>query len=62
MSDRIKLLQKVVVLGNSGAGKTALMEQYVNEVFNNTMVTVSADFKIKKIVINRSVITMQVIS
>ena len=35
MSSRKKVLLKVIILGDSGVGKTSLMNQYVNKKFSN---------------------------
>ena len=35
MSSRKKVLLKVIILGDSGVGKTSLMNQYVNRKFSN---------------------------
>jgi Ras-related protein Rab-7A len=34
MSTRKKVLLKVIILGDSGVGKTSLMNQYVNKRFS----------------------------
>ena len=35
MTSRKKVLLKVIILGDSGVGKTSLMNQYVNKKFSN---------------------------
>lgn len=35
MASRKKVLLKVIILGESGVGKTSLMNQYVNKRFSN---------------------------
>ena len=35
MASRKKVLLKVIILGDSGVGKTSLMNQYVNKKFSN---------------------------
>ena len=35
MQSRKKVLLKVIILGDSGVGKTSLMNQYVNRKFSN---------------------------
>ena len=50
MSNRKKVLLKVIILGDSGVGKTALMNQYVNRKFSNQYkATIGADFLTKDI-------------
>ena len=50
MSNRKKVLLKVIILGDSGVGKTALMNQYVNRKFSNQYKpTIGADFLTKVI-------------
>ncbi|KAK6016599.1 Ras family protein [Ostertagia ostertagi] len=45
MSGRKKALLKVIILGDSGVGKTSLMNQYVNRRFSNQYkATIGADF------------------
>ena len=45
---RVKL--KIILLGNSGVGKTSLLSQYVNGVQNHDqMYTIGVEFKIKDI-------------
>jgi Ras-related protein Rab-7A len=40
-----KQLQKIVLIGDSGVGKTALMNQFINHKFTNTYkATIGADF------------------
>ena len=50
MSNRKKVLLKVIILGDSGVGKTSLMNQYVNRKFSNQYkATIGADFLTKDI-------------
>ena len=45
MASRKKVLLKVIILGDSGVGKTSLMNQYVNKKFSNQYkATIGADF------------------
>merc|ERR1711883_12435 len=57
-----KVLLKVIILGDSGVGKTSLMNQYVNRKFSNQYkATIGADFLTKDITLddNRQV-TLQI--
>ena len=45
-----KVLLKVIILGDSGVGKTSLMNQYVNKKFSNQYkATIGADFLTKEV-------------
>lgn len=56
-----KVLLKVIILGDSGVGKTSIMNQYVNKKFNNQYkATIGADFLTKEVVVDDRVVTMQV--
>jgi len=58
---RKKILLKVIILGDSGVGKTSLMNQYVNKKFTaNYKATIGADFLTKDIVIDGHQVTMQI--
>ncbi|KAK9942462.1 hypothetical protein M0R45_008127 [Rubus argutus] len=49
MPSRRRTLLKVIILGDSGVGKTSLMNQYVNKKFSNQYkATIGADFLTKK--------------
>jgi len=61
MSSRKKLLLKVIILGDSGVGKTSLMNQYVNKKFTNQYkATIGADFLTKEVMIDDKMVTMQI--
>uniref|UniRef100_A0A0G4H4H6 Uncharacterized protein n=1 Tax=Chromera velia CCMP2878 TaxID=1169474 RepID=A0A0G4H4H6_9ALVE len=62
MSSRNKrVLLKVIILGDSGVGKTSLMNQYVNKRFTNQYrATIGADFLTKEVVIDDKAVTMQI--
>mmetsp|Transcript_27318 Transcript_27318/g.73951 ORF Transcript_27318/g.73951 Transcript_27318/m.73951 type:complete len:89 (-) Transcript_27318:454-720(-) len=50
MSHRKKVLLKVIILGDSGVGKTSLMNQYVNKRFSaQYKATIGADFLTKEV-------------
>eukprot|EP01136_Pigoraptor_vietnamica_P023571 Opistho-1_new@75802 len=44
---RVKVDLKVIFLGSSGAGKTCLIQRYINDQFSNTMSTIGASFALK---------------
>ncbi|CCF75270.2 Ras-related protein Rab-7A [Babesia microti strain RI] len=59
MSQRAML--KTVILGDSGVGKTSLMNQYVNKKFSNQYrATIGADFLSKETVVDNKQITLQI--
>jgi len=60
MSTRKKFL-KVIILGDSGVGKTSLMNQFVNNKFSSQYkATIGADFMTKDIVIDDKQVSMQI--
>ncbi|KNC84377.1 Ras-like protein Rab-7a, partial [Sphaeroforma arctica JP610] len=60
MSQR-KVLLKVIILGNSGVGKTAIMNRYINKKFNPVYkATIGADFLTKEVNIDGQAITLQI--
>ena len=59
---RKKVLLKVIILGDSGVGKTSLMNQYVNKKFSNQYkATIGADFLTKEVQVDDRLVTMQVL-
>jgi len=61
MSLRKKVLLKVIILGDSGVGKTSLMNQYVNQKFSKQYkATIGADFLTKEITIDDKAVTLQI--
>ncbi|XP_024964111.1 ras-related protein Rab7-like isoform X1 [Cynara cardunculus var. scolymus] len=59
ISDRILL--KVIVLGDSGVGKTSLMNQYVYNKFSKQYkATIGADFVTKELHIDDKLVTLQI--
>lgn len=61
MSSRKKVLLKVIILGDSGVGKTSLMNQYVNKKFSNQYkATIGADFLTKEVMVEDRLVTMQI--
>mmetsp|Transcript_21 Transcript_21/g.75 ORF Transcript_21/g.75 Transcript_21/m.75 type:complete len:204 (-) Transcript_21:549-1160(-) len=56
-----KVLLKVIILGDSGVGKTSLMNQYVNNKFTTQYkATIGADFLTKEVVVDDRTVTMQI--
>ncbi|OMJ11028.1 putative Ras-related protein Rab7 [Smittium culicis] len=56
-----KVLLKVIILGDSGVGKTSLMNQYVNRKFTGQYkATIGADFLTREVLIDGKLITMQI--
>lgn len=56
-----KALLKIIVLGDSGVGKTSLLNQFVNKKFTNQYkATIGADFLTKEMVIDDRIVTLQI--
>jgi Ras-related protein Rab-7A len=56
-----KQLLKIIILGDSGVGKTSLMHQYVSKKFDNRYkATIGADFLTKDVEIDGQAITLQI--
>ncbi|KAK3767590.1 hypothetical protein EGW08_015148 [Elysia chlorotica] len=61
MASRKKVLLKVIILGDSGVGKTSLMNQYVAKKFSNQYkATIGADFLTKEVMVDDRLVTMQI--
>jgi Ras-related protein Rab-7A len=61
MASRKKVLLKVIILGDSGVGKTSLMNQYVNKKFSNQYkATIGADFLTKEVMVDDRTVTLQI--
>ena len=45
---------KILVIGESRAGKTSLIMRYTNDSFLDTVSTIGVDIKVKKITINNN--------
>lgn len=61
MTNRKKILLKVIILGDSGVGKTSLMQQFVNSKFSQQYkATIGADFLTKEMVIDNKQVTLQI--
>eukprot|EP00406_Dinophysis_acuminata_P007877 CAMPEP_0179232438 /NCGR_PEP_ID=MMETSP0797-20121207/11859_1 /TAXON_ID=47934 /ORGANISM="Dinophysis acuminata, Strain DAEP01" /LENGTH=293 /DNA_ID=CAMNT_0020939557 /DNA_START=79 /DNA_END=958 /DNA_ORIENTATION=+ len=60
-ANRNKVLMKVIILGDSGVGKTSLMNQYVNKKFTNQYkATIGADFLTKEVVVDNKTVSLQI--
>ncbi|KAL9599751.1 MAG: hypothetical protein Q9219_003634 [cf. Caloplaca sp. 3 TL-2023] len=60
MASRRKVLLKVIILGDSGVGKTSLMNQYVNKKFSASYkATIGADFLTKEVMVEDRLVTIQ---
>ena len=52
---------KIVILGDSGVGKTTLLQQYLNgKTTGQSKPTIGADFSKKEILIDNTVVTLQI--
>jgi len=52
---------KVIILGDSGVGKTSLMNQYVNKKFSSAYkATIGADFLTKEVMVDDRLVTVQI--
>ncbi|OAP63085.1 GTP-binding protein ypt7 [Fonsecaea erecta] len=61
MASRKKVLLKVIILGDSGVGKTSLMNQYVNKKFSTSYkATIGADFLTKEVTVDDRIVTLQI--
>ncbi|CAD8198123.1 unnamed protein product [Paramecium pentaurelia] len=59
--DTYDLLIKVLLIGNSGVGKTQILLRYTENQFKTSFLsTIGIDFKIKKISVDEKVIKMQI--
>ncbi|EPE03000.1 ras-like protein rab7 [Ophiostoma piceae UAMH 11346] len=60
MASRKKVLLKIIILGDSGVGKTSLMNQYVNKKFSASYkATIGADFLTREVPVDDRQVTMQ---
>jgi Ras-related protein Rab-7A len=59
-NNRKRHINKVIVLGDSGVGKTSLLKQYVNKQFTHShKPTIGADFLLKELIIESQVVQLQ---
>ena len=55
-------LFKVLLLGDSGAGKSSLILRYTDDTFNSSLVSsIGVDFKVKKKEIEGKIIKIQIV-
>lgn len=60
-NNRKKILLKVIILGDSGVGKTSLMNRYVNDKYSSQYkATIGADFLTKEVMIDDKSVTLQI--
>ena len=56
-------LFKVLLLGDSGTGKSSLILRYTDNTFNSALVSsIGVDFKVKKKEIDGKIIKIQIVS
>ncbi|KAK9715341.1 hypothetical protein RND81_06G158700 [Saponaria officinalis] len=61
MASRRRKLLKIIILGDSGVGKTSLMNQFVNKKFSNQYkATIGADFLTKELQYEDRLFTLQI--
>ena len=61
MNSKKKNFLKIVILGDSGVGKTTLLQQYLNgKATSNAKPTIGADFSKKEVMIDNSLVTLQI--
>jgi len=61
MASRKKHLLKIIILGDSGVGKTSLLVRYVKKQFNPAYrATIGADFLSKEVEIENKLVTLQI--
>ena len=59
MSTKKKNYLKIVILGDSGVGKTTIIQHYLNgKITGQSKPTIGADFSKKEILIDNSIITL----
>jgi GTPase SAR1 family protein len=62
MSQEYDHLFKVLLLGDSGTGKSSLILRYTDDIFNSALVSsICVDFKVKKKIIDGKIIKIQIV-
>ena len=62
MSQEYDYLFKVLLLGDSGTGKSSLILRYTDDTFNSSLVSsIGVDFKVKKKEIDGKIIKIQIV-
>ena len=62
MNQEYDYLIKVLLLGDSGAGKSSLILRYTDDTFNSSLVSsIGVDFKVKKKEIEGKIIKIQIV-
>lgn len=63
MSQRHDYLVKIVLIGDSGVGKSSFVLKYCDNSFKtNVMSTIGVDFKIKRLTIDGKIVKLQIVS
>ncbi len=59
--DQYSLLEKVLLIGDSGVGKSCLLLRFADNSFNSSFIsTIGVDFKVKTLEVNGSKVKMQI--
>ena len=63
MNQDYDYLIKVLLLGDSGTGKSSLILRYTDDTFNGSLVSsIGVDFKVKQQIIDNKIIKIQIVS
>ncbi|TXT56166.1 MAG: Small GTP-binding domain protein [Promethearchaeota archaeon] len=60
MRPKTDYLFKVVIFGDGGVGKTTLVKRYLLGTFENTTMTIGADFFVKRVKVDEKNVTLQI--